>query len=412
MTHSRFVPFCACLLLVSCGGNSVIPATPPPKAPPPSLNTGPSSGAEFLYQIGFDSDTQVSGLDPKTGELTAPIDAAPNVITENMGISPVVTPAGKFLYIQGFDQDPMTQPPVPSVNAIYCFAITGEHGQLSSLSGSPFIASNLLDPSLFIGATVTGMAMDGKGRYFYLSDFAGPDNSIRAYLIDAHSGALSNGPMLRSSSSAWYVQAFDPTNRYLYAWTMDSGTLAVSVFAIDTSTAALTEVHGSPFPLTTMNPTVEYNVAILPNASNGFVYVGVTTNNHGAEVYVFSADLSSGALTGMPGSPYAIGNAAKLLLHPSGMYLYGIDPGTTTIAVYAIDSTTGAVSSTPVTSVGAGYYGSTLIDPSGTTILSESGYNSAMTFLVNNLTGVLRTVPGSPFTVAPQWETAIAVRIP
>lgn len=389
----------------------MIERTPPPTAPPP-LNSGPSSGAEFLYQIGFVADTQVSGLDPNTGELTAPIDAALNVITENMGISPVVTPAGKFLYIQGFDQGPTTQPPVPPVNAIYCFAITGEHGELSSLSGSPFIASNLLDPSLFIGPTVTGMAMDGEGKYFYLSDFGGTDNSIRSYLIDAESGALSNGPILRSSSAAWYVQGFDPTNRYLYAWTMDSGTLAVSVFAVDASTAALTEVPGSPFPLTTMNSTVEYNVTILPNASNGLVYVGVTTNNAGAEVYVFSADLSSGALMATPGSPYAIGNAVKVLLHPSGMYLYAIDPGTTTVAGYAIDSTTGAVSSTPVTSVGAGYFGSTLIDPSGTVMVLESGYNSAMTFFVDSSTGVLKSVTGSPFTVAPQWETAIAVRIP
>ena len=405
------------VILVSCGGGSA--SGPPIQNPPP--NNGPASGSEFLYQVSVTADIQVSTLNSSTGSLSALTDAAPDVIVENLGLPPVATPSGKFLYVQGFDQDPMTQPPVSPVNAIYCFSITGSEGELTSLSGSPFISSNLLDPSVFIGPTASGMVMDGKGRFLFLSDFGSSNssgqqiNSIRPYTITSDTGALQNGPVLSSSTVAWYVQAIDPTNRYLYAWVLLPTSIGVSVFSIDPSTAALTEIPGSPFPVTDTSVYLEYNVRVSASPLGDFVFVSVFTNAGGSEVFAFSADPTTGALTATSASPFPIGNAVASILHPSGKFIYATLPSATdpSLSGYAVDPTSGSISSTPVSSVStSSYHGSTLIDPDGNVLVFNDSDNTASTYLIDGSTGALSNVAGSPFGVALQWESALIVRIP
>lgn len=410
--------FVLCLaILVGCGGGSSSSSGGnPPPPPPPS---GPPSGSEFLYQNSFASDMEVSTVNPGSGVLSGPTDAAPASVVENLGLHPLVTPSAKFLYVRGFDQDPNTQPPVSPVNAIYCFSITGVEGQLTSVPGSPFIASNLSDPSLFIGETPNGMVMDGQGRFLYLSDYDGVDasgqstNSIRAYTIDATSGALQNGPVFTSTSVAWLsAQAIDSTNRYLYASTVLSNGVAISVYSIDASTETLTEIAGSPFLVRNTDPDQEYNLSIFAAPSSNFVYAIVINNYGDSGAYVFSADSTTGELTVVPGSPFSIGDPASAILHPSGKFLYATAPGTG-ISVFALDANSGAVSPTPVsTGPVSGYFGLTLVDPDGQVLLFNTSNDTASSFLINGSTGALTAVTGSPFTVAPGWESAIVVKIP
>ncbi len=398
------------LLFVGCGGSVSTQVVNPPPPPPPS--------AEFLYQVPFANGLQASALNPTSGALGLPIDAASTSLIENTGLHPIVTPSGKFLYVQGFDQDPLTSPPVPPVNAIYCFAINGSNGELTNLPGSPFIASNLLDTSLFIGPEPNGIAMDGKGRFFYLSGFGDsfsvsgqPTNSIRAYSIDTTTGALQNGPVLTSTSTySLSAQAIDPTNSYLYAATVLSGSIDVSVYSINSSTLALTEISGSPFLVANTDPGQEYNLSLFTTPSGNFLYAVVINNFGNSEVTVFSSDSVTGSLAPIAGSPFPIGDVSTAMLHPSGRFLITVARGSA-ISVFAVDPMNGTVSVSPASSTTiSSYAGQTLVDPSGQFLLFNDSYSTASSFSIDSSTGSLTLITGSPFSVEPGWETAIIVK--
>jgi 6-phosphogluconolactonase len=72
----------------------------------------------------------------------------------------------------------------------------------------------------------------------------------------------------------------------------------ISAYSIDNKTGALTPVPGSPFA-TGSEPNA---IAVDPTAQ--FVYVANTTVN---TVSAYSIDSKTGALTPVPGSPFATG---------------------------------------------------------------------------------------------------------
>jgi len=313
---------------------------------------------------------------------------------------------------------------VESVNAIYCFSIAGSEGQPTSLPGSPFIATNLYDPNSFIGLTPNGMTMDSQGRFFYLSDYDGINdsgqsiNAIRAYTIDATSGALENGPVLTSTAVAQLsVQGIDPPSKYLYAATVLSSSLAISVYAIDITTQVLTEVPGSPFFVTNTYEGAPYNLSLLVSPTGNFVYASVTDiTDGGPGTFVFSVDPATGALAVVPGSPFSTGiYSSGAILHPNGKFLYATETANQAVAgvsVFAVDTTNGTIDTTPVSSVTASdYFGVNLIDPSGQVLVFNNSY-TASSFTIDGSTGLLTAATGSPFTVAPGWESAIIVKIP
>ena len=384
--------FLTTIALAGCGGPS---------------GSAPALGSEFLYQVSFVNDIQASKLDSGTGVLGPPTDAALNLPIESTGLHPVVTPSNEFLYVEGFDQSYFA-------NAIYCFSVNGTNGQLTSLATSPFFVSELPNPN--------GMAMDGKGRFFYLSDFGDsfsasgqPTNSIRAYSIDPTTGALQNGPIFTSTSTYWLsAQAIDPTNSYLYAATVlpGTGSLDISVYSINPSTQALTEIPGSPFLVANTDPDQEYNLSLFTTPAGNFVYAVVINNYGNSEVIAFSADSGTGKLTLVPGSQFAIGNVSSAMLHPSGQFLFTTTPGSG-ITVFPVDTANGTIAATPASSVSiAGYFGQTLIDPSGQVLLFNDSYSTASSFAIDVSTGSLTPVAGSPYSVGPGWKTAIIVKAP
>jgi 6-phosphogluconolactonase (cycloisomerase 2 family) len=357
-------------------------------------------------------------VDPNTGVLSLLTNVAPMLTTDSVGISPLATPSGKFLYIQAFDQSG------GAVNAIYCFSIAGIHGELTSLPGSPFIANNPTDPSLVIGLTPNGMVMDGQGRFFYLSDYDGTNgdlqatNAIRAYTINSTTGALQNGPILTSTSVAWLaVQAIDPASKYLYAMTLLSSSIAISVYAIDPTTLELTEVPGSPYPVINTPEGSEYSLKLFATPAGKFVYAFVNGSPGGLEVLAFSVDPGSGELTQVPGSPFTFGSPlGQALLHPSGKFVYvptGADPEDAQMSVYPVDTTTGAIATMPVSSAPIdGDDGIVLFDPSGQIMVINDSTDTALSFTVGLSSGALTAATGSPFSVAQGWQSAVIATLP
>jgi 6-phosphogluconolactonase (cycloisomerase 2 family) len=193
-------------------------------------------------------------LDSSTGVLGASTDAGDS-FGENLGLA-VATPSGKFLYVQGFYQ-------FLAYNAVFCFSITGAGGQLTSLGPFPISAG-----------TPNGIAMDGQGRFLYVSEYVGmvsdisgqQTNTIQAYSIDPGTEDLLEGPVLTSTSTTvglLSAQAIDPDSRYLYTATGLSNGYAISVYAIDPVTATLTEVQGSPFFADSLTEGIGYSQRVF-----------------------------------------------------------------------------------------------------------------------------------------------------
>jgi len=384
--------------------------------PPPS---GPAPGAEFLYfengrTVDESGNISVASLDPTSGALSNFQDAMndPTVYFGPLDINPDQTvifssAESKYIYAAGIGAVNLTtSSPGAGKPGIFGFTIQGTGGQLTPISGY-----GMFNPQIPFGQA-TGMTMDGMGKYLYFSDYGAYINYLREFTIGA-GGVLEEGAVLSNTSAVnWNVQAADPTGKYVYAWyNYTNGNIALSVFAINASTGALTEVAGSPFLVATGSSSWPFGSddlqflggSITFSPSGNFLYASVVnsitqnstlvTNNY---IYTFSIDSLTGALGPLPGSPVFLPNvdADQILMHPSGKFLYaspqtGIPNGTNSgILAFPVDATSGAIASTPI-SAGSGnsYYKQIMVDPSGNILLGIGSTISS--FSINSSTGLL-----------------------
>lgn len=113
-------------------------------------------------------------------------------------------------------------------------------------------------------------------------------------------GVLSAVPGSPFAAGINLYLALDPQDRFLFA-ANDGPPASVLGFSIDPSTGALTPVPGASFPVTSNESSPMLLGQIVVDATGKFVYVALTFSN---EVVAFSI-ASNGALTPVPGSPFA-----------------------------------------------------------------------------------------------------------
>ena len=433
----------------SSGLNPPSSGTPPVLNPPPVSNppaSGPPSGSEFLYftssgLVGLyaGNSVSVSSLNPTSGALSN-FQNAVNVPAIEFGplnmdsyqTSIFFSAGAKYIYAGGtkLDINPSTG---ASSYGIYGFSIPGAQGQLA-----PITSGGMFNPKTPFGG-FTGLTMDGLGRYLYTSDSNGYLQHIREFTVGA-GGALEEGPILSTSSVGWTLQAADPTGKYIYAWSNDynSGNIGLSVFSVDSSTGALTEIAGSPFLVATasstslVSPSAQFiGGSITFHPSGKFLYASFWNYSLAENaptyviddyIYTFSIDPVTGALSTVPGPPIFLPNVSlnQIVMHPNGKFLYASSQLTNVsspgILMFPIDGTSGAATATPV-SVGTGktYYSQLLIDPSSSVLV---GIGSTIdSFTINSSTGLLTAASSlttdSGTTPGPlAFGSSVIVRIP
>jgi len=243
-----------------------------------------------------------------------------------------------------------------------------------------------------------------SGKLAYVTNYLAA-GTISAFNINSSTGALTavaGSPY--SAGSYPYRATLAPSSQFLYA--ANDGSNNVSGFSINPATGALTPVPGSPFPVG-QNP---YAVGFSP--SGRFAYVA----NAGADsISAFTVNLQTGALTPVPGSPFADPGVPKSItangpapqfvaVEPSGHFAYVSNTGSWTIAIYSIDQTTGAL--TPIAGspfptapepdeITFASSGLAYVTTSGTALSRQDG--SVSVYSVNSATGALTPVAGSPF---------------
>jgi hypothetical protein len=247
---------------------------------------------------------------------------------------------------------------------------------LTAIPGSPFS----LGPLTLAGGLATSPVLP----VLYVAD----SGKIDALQADA-TGALSPVAGSPFPSGTNLFLTVDPMNSYLFA-SDDDPPGSVSAFTIDGTSGALTQVPGSPFATTSNLGSNSQPGQIVVDQTGSFVYTPLTATG---QVAGFAITQSSGALTPIPGSPFAAGNGPVAIATTSNM-LYVSNATDGTVSAYSITPGSGVL--TPVAGSPFSIAASALTTD-GFGILFASTTAGTRVFVIAFPAGALDEAPGSPF---------------
>ena len=363
----------------------------------------------FLYVANSPNSNDLAGdisefsVDPNTGILT-PVSGSPFQLVS--GVSALATdPSSRFLYgSSGTD--------------VFAFTINPTTGALTAVPGSPFSTGTLSDP--------LSLAVDSTGKFLYVADFQGDGspsgNNIAEFSINASTGALAPIPQgacsVPSTGGLPTALVADPTAQFIFVSSIAGGGAIVCSFSIN-SQGVLEPVTGSPVSLATDPLNTDPRAAAV-DPSGKFVYLAnFTPGNTSMNIWAFSITPGSGSLNPVVGSPFSVGagvnDLTSLTMDPLGRFLYvgdvdenvpGLSINTRTGALSILAGSTTESTVLPVTP--------SAVDPSGKFLYvetqnSNSQGTSLSAFAIDQTTGALTPVSGSPFPDADGKPVALIV---
>ena len=262
-------------------------------------------------------------------------------------------------------------------------------GALSQVAGSPF-ATGAQPSALAFSPVVSGNEFLGVTNY--------GDNTLSMFKVDQSTGAateVAGSPF--ATGAGPYSVAFSPVvsgNEFVAV--SDSNDNTMSIYQVDQSTGAATPVVGSPFA-TGDQP---YSVAFSPVVS-GNLFLAVT--NYGANTAsVYQVNQTTGAATEVAGSPFATGDGPYFgAFSPvvGGNVLFATaDQEASQVSMFELDQSTGAVTPVAGSPFDAGAGPDQLAFNAGGNLLAVANFNdsTASVFAVSP-TGAVSQVTGSPY---------------
>lgn len=297
------------------------------------------------------------------------------------------------------------------VNAYF---INRNNGSLISVPGSPFAIAGIGDR----------IVVHPSGHFVYVtSDHSGGGYDVNAFQVQSNGSlqTIPGSPFSGEGSVIIPALAMDPKGKYLFAAASVAGyTGAVSTFAIDQISGAITPVAGSPFIVpdyadcTQSCQAPPTDLGVDPTGRYLYAVLGPEDAIAG-----FSIDLSTGALSNLPGSPYpevrfctpggyGCNGAYTESIDPNGKFIYVSDELAGGFSIFAINPATGVPAYAGVGTIPC-WQGGILssvtvnVDPSGAFLYSlgytacNLGTTAVLGLSINQVTGSLISVPGSPF---------------
>jgi 6-phosphogluconolactonase (cycloisomerase 2 family) len=244
-----------------------------------------SSGAGQIY---------VFSINPTSGALTTLTCAACSIGGASNAQAIVLDPTNTYLYVA-----------LPGTNAIGIGTIQQSGPNAGTLSS--FNATAYSGPANF---TPQDLALTPTGGNLYASNFLGPPpfsgtTFITPFTVTGGGTTLTAGSNVTVGSSPNGL-AIDPSGKFLYVANQGSGN--VSAFTIGAG-GALSAVAGSPFASGSGAASRPLGASVDPTGN--FLYV---SNNADGTVSGWRINTTTGALTAVPGSPYATGTGPYYLL--------------------------------------------------------------------------------------------------
>jgi len=391
--------------LSGCGSSTTISGAIPPTNPtstPGSTNPGNSGGngtgtgsstpaptasrfaPRFVYALDS-SAVAPTGIDefqinPETGELT------------NVGFASI--PSNNAL--AGMAAMPMTS---------YVYVANWTTGTIVTLHADPSTGMLTTIDTMSVPQiqNVPQLLIDQAGKFLFLSNPTPNMSSIFVFAIGA-TGTLTEVPGSPFAVSSPVTSlSIDSEDKFLFGASGNE----VFGFAIATD-GSLTPTPGSPV---TVRPPFENpdkgptGVAAVVDPQARFLFVPDTVN---PAMYVYTVGLD-GVLSLVAGSPFPTGVAGFApAVDPLGRFVFLGSFGAAQVAALAVNQSTGAVSPAPGSPYDNGPYRSggtpvfqAQVDPSANFVLFADSEETKITvFAINQTTGALTNVSGSPFLAA------------
>jgi 6-phosphogluconolactonase len=267
-----------------------------------------------------------------------------------------------------------------SDDTLSVYSVNSTTGVLTEVAGSPFDT---------VAGGPWGVALNQRlGNVFYVASDDG-SGVIEAFSVNNSTGAVTSlGSVTAGVVVRWVTSiAVTPTGNRLYA----GGSGQLDAFDIG-ATGALTHTAGFPvFPI----PVGGGGTIILTiDPSGKFLYAGSQSDN---EIYGYTIDNSTGALTLAPGFPIDATQPYGLFATTHFLYLATHDGNLTG---YTINTTTGEV-----TAIATGFPIALsnpiqiVSNPQQTQlfVVEQTDPTDVDAYTINATTGQLTAAPGSPF---------------
>jgi 6-phosphogluconolactonase len=288
---------------------------------------------------------------------------------------------------------------IPAVNQVKAYREDPNSGVLTEIQGSPYP----------VGVGANSVVIHPSGKYLYVANPGQLENDISLFDI-ASNGTLTEitprTPVGSSASQPAYL-AMDPAGGYLYV--ANIGSFNISVFSIDSSNGALTQVPNSPFGIG-LQPA---NMQVTP--SGNYLYVTATGGQVGTDGSIVAFSASAGVLTNLGTVSSAGSNPNGLAVDPSGSNLYVANTGSNSIAIFEISSTGTPPGSltpfgSPIATTPSISPVSLIFDPAGAYLyVANQGSSNVAVYLIDSTTGLPTLATVGPFVTQGGSPSVLAV---
>jgi 6-phosphogluconolactonase len=277
---------------------------------------------------------------------------------------------------------------IPAANQIIAYREDPNSGVLTQISGSPYT----------VGDGAHSAVLHPSGKFLYVANPGQLEDDISLFTI-ARNGALTEvtpRTSIGTSASQPELLAMDPAGASLYV--MNTGSNNISVFSINSTNGALTQVANSPVPVG-LQPL---NMQLTP--SGNFLYVTTAGVSDG---FIMGFSVSAGVLTsvGPPASSGGI-NPNGLAIDPSGTHLYAANTSSNTISIFDISvpgappGTLSQVAGSPLATTSTAPV-SLILDPKGAFLyVANQGSGNVAVYSISSSTGLPAVLTTSASTGA------------
>jgi 6-phosphogluconolactonase (cycloisomerase 2 family) len=375
------------------GGSGTVSATVSNVAVACSSNAalsilGPAFVGDFFFvaNSGADSISEFS-TDASSGAL---LSVGPPVAADRGPTSIASTIAGtrfdnRYLYVSNSRS-----------NDVSAFAVDAASGALTAIPGSPFAAGT--SPGAI--AVFAALVCSSRGgpcstlENLYVANYG--SDTVSAYQIDPSTGVLTAVPVSYSTGTG--PSAMAVVSPFLYI-ANTGGSNDISAFRVDAFSGGLNPIPGSPFPASGNISSLAFGLG------DAFVYLyaanasGATASILGFSIHPYMGDANDGALTVLPGFPYDLPSCSYVAADQTGAYLYAT--AGTNLYGFSVDKQTGALSPLPGSPVSVGASADAVsIDPTNQFLyVTNRSAGTATGFYLNAATGELTPMPAAPFAV-------------
>ena len=281
-----------------------------------ALATDPTG--KWVYSASLSENT-VSGYQVSSAAGLQDIPGSP-FAAPNQSHGLVIEPAGRYLYVTA------------GLPGLLGYAINSASGALTPIAGSPFPAPAYSAapavPPLSVSCQLTCAAT--PSALFATINYAEPAYALAGFSIDSATGALRGTvtTTLPAANGTPYDVVIDPSGNFLYA----SMPGALGIYGVDSIAASVTSI-GALNP-----PTIQWG-SVAAEPSGKYLYASAGYIDGGALLEQFRIDPATGLPTNL--APPLAGQAGTTLvvIDRTGRFLYAV-AGTSAYG-YSIDTSTG-----------------------------------------------------------------------